>query len=166
MLAVIQDHESLLVAQRSSHLAGQIRPAPRLDAYRLSQFDHRQRRIPDRDQVNEHRGVSVALGVRGRARDGETGLAYAWRPGQRDQPGVRIREHPGYRRQLAFPAYKQVGRRRQATGRCLPRVLHPTAPPMSSIRVATRPYPSIRRPIAPPPSPPNEGCGGPAHTTM
>ena len=84
MLAVIQDHESLLVAQRSSQLAGQIRPAPRLDVHRLGQLDHHQRRIPDGSQVNEHRGVSAALGVSQRACDGETGLANARRPGERD----------------------------------------------------------------------------------
>jgi hypothetical protein len=84
MLAVVQDHEPLLVAQRSSQLAGQIRPAPRLDVHRLGQLDHHQRRIPDGSQVNEHRGVSAALGVSQRACDGETGLANARRPGERD----------------------------------------------------------------------------------
>ncbi len=139
MLAVIQDHELLLVAQRGSQLAGQIRPAPRLDTQRLSQFDQHQRRIPDRSQVDEHRDASAALGVGRRAGDGEAGLADARRPGERDQPRLRMRQHLGQSLQLAVPAYEQVGWRRQATVRYPRRVSHPTAPPISSIRAARRP---------------------------
>jgi hypothetical protein len=41
-----------------------------------------------------------------------------------------MREHLGQSRQLAVPAYKQVGWRQQATMRYPPRVSHPTAPPI------------------------------------
>jgi len=128
MLAVVQDHEPVLVAQRSSQLADQIRAAARLHPHRLGQLCHHQRRIPHRCQVNEHRGASAALGVIRRTCDGETGLANARRPGEGHQPSLGIFQHPGHGRQLAVPAYQEVARRWQVSVRCLPRVSHPTAP--------------------------------------
>ena len=117
MLAVVQDHELLLAAQRRGELADQIRTAPRLDAHGLSQLHHHERLIPDWFQVNEHCGTSAALDISRRALEGKARLADARRPGKGDQPGPGIGQHPGHGGQFAVPAYKQVGGRRQATER-------------------------------------------------